>query len=62
MSMASGAGHDMAFISRVAPAAMLFIPCRDGRSHTPEEWASPEAVAAGARVLLQAIIEVDAEP
>jgi beta-ureidopropionase / N-carbamoyl-L-amino-acid hydrolase len=61
MSMASGAGHDMAFISRIAPAAMVFIPCKDGRSHTPEEWASAEAVAAGTRVVLEAILHVDAE-
>jgi beta-ureidopropionase / N-carbamoyl-L-amino-acid hydrolase len=61
-SMASGAGHDMAFISQIAPAAMVFIPCKDGRSHTPEEWASAESVAAGTRVALEAILEVDAEP
>jgi beta-ureidopropionase / N-carbamoyl-L-amino-acid hydrolase len=60
MSMASGAGHDTAFIAQVAPAAMVFIPCKDGRSHTPEEWATPEAVAAGTRVLLEAVLEVDA--
>ena len=57
--MASGAGHDMAFISEVAPAAMVFIPCKEGRSHTPEEWASAEAIAAGTEVLLEAILEVD---
>ena len=60
MSMASGAGHDTAFLTQVAPAAMAFIPCKDGRSHTPEEWASPEAVAAGAGVLLEAVLAVDA--
>lgn len=60
-SMASGAGHDMAFVSQVAPAAMLFIPCKDGRSHTPEEWASAAALAAGTEVLLEAILEADAE-
>jgi N-carbamoyl-L-amino-acid hydrolase len=58
-SLASGAGHDMAFISQVAPAAMVFIPCKDGRSHTPEEWATADALAAGAEVLLEAILEVD---
>jgi N-carbamoyl-L-amino-acid hydrolase len=57
--MASGAGHDMAFISQVAPAAMVFIPCKDGLSHTPEEWASAGALAAGAEVLLEAILDVD---
>lgn len=58
-TMASGAGHDMAFISRVAPAAMVFIPCKDGRSHTPEEWATADALAAGTEVLFEAILEVD---
>jgi beta-ureidopropionase / N-carbamoyl-L-amino-acid hydrolase len=61
-SMASGAGHDMAFLSQIAPAAMVFIPCKEGRSHTPDEWASADAVADGTRVLLEAILRVDAEP
>ena len=60
-SMASGAGHDTAFISQVAPAAMVFVPCKDGRSHTPEEWTTPEALAAGTEVLLESILAVDAE-
>jgi beta-ureidopropionase / N-carbamoyl-L-amino-acid hydrolase len=61
MPLASGAGHDAAFISRVAPSAMLFIPCRDGRSHTPEEWAEPEALAAGAATLFEAIRLLDGQ-
>jgi N-carbamoyl-L-amino-acid hydrolase len=61
-SMASGAGHDMAFVSQVAPAAMVFIPCKEGRSHTPDEWAEADAVADGTRVLLEAILRIDAEP
>jgi len=61
-AMASGAGHDMAFLAQVAPAAMVFIPCKEGRSHTPEEWASADAVADGTRVLLDAILKVDAAP
>ena len=59
-TMASGAGHDMAFISQVAPAAMVFIPCKGGRSHTPEEWADAGALAAGTRVILEAILRIDA--
>lgn len=59
MEMASGAGHDMAFISRVAPASMVFIPCKGGRSHTPEEWASPAALTAGTEVMLDAILRFD---
>jgi N-carbamoyl-L-amino-acid hydrolase len=57
--MASGAGHDMAWFARVAPASMVFIPCRGGRSHTPEEWAEPEAVTLGASVLFEAVRRFD---
>jgi N-carbamoyl-L-amino-acid hydrolase len=60
MPMASGAGHDMAFLSQIAPAAMIFIPCKDGRSHTPEEWAGAGALASGTHVLLRAIRDIDA--
>jgi N-carbamoyl-L-amino-acid hydrolase len=59
ISLASGAGHDAAFISRIAPSAMVFVPCRDGKSHTPEEWVEPGAVAAGAAVLLEAVCRID---
>ncbi|KAB0676415.1 Zn-dependent hydrolase [Aureimonas leprariae] len=59
--MASGAGHDMAFFARVAPAAMVFIPCRDGRSHAPEEWAEADAIALGAAVLYETVIAIDAK-
>jgi N-carbamoyl-L-amino-acid hydrolase len=57
--MASGAGHDMAFLAQVAPAAMAFIPCKDGRSHTPDEWATAGALAAGTEVLFEAVLDVD---
>ncbi len=53
--MISRAYHDSLFISRIAPTAMLFIPCRGGISHRPDEYASPEAIAAGAVVLAQAL-------
>jgi ureidoglycolate amidohydrolase len=49
--MISRAYHDSLFMSRVAPTAMLFIPCRDGVSHRPDEYASPEAIARGTAVL-----------
>jgi N-carbamoyl-L-amino-acid hydrolase len=58
--LASGAGHDAAFISRIAPSAMLFVPCRGGKSHAPEEWAEPAALAAGAAVLREAVRNLDA--
>ena len=57
--MASGAGHDMAWFARIAPAAMVFVPCRGGRSHSPDEWAEPDAIALGAEVLLQTILRLD---
>ncbi|WP_447927841.1 Zn-dependent hydrolase [Vreelandella sp. EE27] len=53
----SGAGHDAIFINRVAPAAMIFIPCKDGISHNEAESATPEHVHAGANVLLQAVLD-----
>jgi beta-ureidopropionase / N-carbamoyl-L-amino-acid hydrolase len=57
--LASGAGHDAAFMSRICPAAMVFVPCRAGKSHAPEEWAEREAIAAGAAVVLEAVKALD---
>lgn len=53
--MVSRAYHDSLFMARIAPAAMLFIPCRGGVSHRPDEYASPEAIANGALVLAHAL-------
>jgi N-carbamoyl-L-amino-acid hydrolase len=47
----SRAYHDSLFLSRIAPTAMLFIPCRHGYSHRPDEYASPEDIARGALIL-----------
>jgi len=55
----SGAGHDAAYVSRVAPAAMIFVPCRDGISHNEAEFTSRDQCAAGAQVLLQAVLNYD---
>ncbi len=49
--MISRAYHDALFMARVAPSAMVFIPCRDGVSHRPDEHASSEAIALGTAVL-----------
>jgi len=57
--MISRAGHDAAFISRVAPAAMIFVPCKDGISHNEAEYSSKEQCASGAQVLLQAVLDYD---
>ena len=53
--MISRAYHDSLFMSRVAPTGMIFIPCRDGISHRPEEYASPKAIAHGTEVLTDAL-------
>ncbi len=53
--MISRAYHDSLFMSMVAPVAMIFIPCRGGVSHRPDEYASPEAVAKGALALAEAL-------
>jgi len=52
----SGAAHDAVYVSRVAPAAMVFVPCEGGISHNEIENATPEDVAAGANVLLHAVL------
>lgn len=52
----SGAGHDACYISRVAPTAMVFVPCEDGISHNEAENAKPEHLAAGCNVLFQAVL------
>jgi ureidoglycolate amidohydrolase len=53
--MVSRAYHDSLFMSRIAPAGMLFIPCRNGYSHRPDEYASPEDIAAGVTVLAETL-------
>ncbi|MCR6502389.1 M20 family metallo-hydrolase [Shinella sp. CPCC 101442] len=52
----SGAGHDSVYVSRVAPTAMIFIPCRDGLSHNPAESAEKDHCALGAQILLESVI------
>ncbi len=58
--MISRAYHDSLFISRIAPVAMLFIPCRNGYSHRPDEYASPEDIARGALVLAETLASLSA--
>ena len=53
--MVSRAYHDSLFMSRIAPVAMLFIPCRNGYSHRPDEYASPEDIEAGVTVLAETL-------
>ncbi|MGJ7041261.1 N-carbamoyl-L-amino-acid hydrolase [Shinella sp. BE166] len=57
--MASGAGHDTAWMARVTRSAMIFVPCLGGRSHAPEEFAETDDIALGAAVLFNAVIQLD---
>ncbi|HYR92495.1 MAG TPA: M20 family metallo-hydrolase [Terriglobia bacterium] len=61
MYMISRAYHDSLFLSRIVPTAMLFIPCRSGFSHRPDEYASPEAIGQGALVLAEALARLAEE-
>lgn len=56
--MVSRAYHDSLFMSRIAPTGMIFIPCKDGISHRPDEYASPEAISNGTRVLAHVLAEL----
>jgi ureidoglycolate amidohydrolase len=53
--MVSRAYHDSSFMSRLAPIAMLFIPCRGGVSHRPDEYSSPEEIGRGVKVLARTL-------
>jgi ureidoglycolate amidohydrolase len=59
--MVSRAYHDSLFMARLAPIAMIFIPCRDGVSHRADEFAKPEDIALGTRVLAQALAKLASE-
>ncbi len=56
MDVVSGAGHDAVYMTRVAPTAMIFVPCKDGISHNEIEDADPAHIEAGCNVLLQAML------
>ena len=60
LDIVSGAGHDAVHLARITPAAMIFIPCKDGLSHNEEESATVVDCAAGAQVLLEAALALDA--
>lgn len=58
----SYAGHDTMHVARIAPAGMLFVPSRGGRSHCPEEWTELEEWVMGVRALGEAVLRFDREP
>ena len=56
--MVSRAYHDSLFMAQIAPTGMLFIPCRQGWSHRPDEYASPEDIERGVNALAIALAEL----
>jgi ureidoglycolate amidohydrolase len=59
--MVSRAYHDSLFMARIAPVAMIFIPCRNGVSHRPDEYAAPQDIALGTSVLAQVLAKLASE-
>jgi N-carbamoyl-L-amino-acid hydrolase len=60
MRMPSGAGHDAQSIALLAPVGMIFVPSRNGISHSPGEYSDPDDIVAGIDVLLHTLLAVDA--
>jgi N-carbamoyl-L-amino-acid hydrolase len=58
--MPSGAGHDAQEIAHICPVGMIFIPSRDGISHSPHEFSEPADITNGANVLLHTLLKLDA--
>ncbi|KAK3704151.1 hypothetical protein LTR37_013991 [Vermiconidia calcicola] len=57
--MTSGAGHDSVYTNKHCPTSMIFVPCRDGVSHNPAEYSTPEQCGDGANVLMGAVLRYD---
>jgi ureidoglycolate amidohydrolase len=56
--MVSRAYHDSLFMARLCPISMIFIPCRDGVSHRPDEFSSREDIARGVEVLARTMVHL----
>ena len=56
LALPSGAGHDAQMLATITPAGMIFVPSKEGRSHSPAEYTAPEETVAGANVLLHAVL------
>ncbi len=59
LHMPSGAGHDAQSIARLGPVGMIFVPSVDGISHSPQERSEPDAIVAGANVMLLTLLKLD---
>lgn len=57
-TMISGAAHDAQQVGRIAPMAMIFVPSKNGQSHSPAEWTSWDDIEAGANLMLRALVEL----
>jgi beta-ureidopropionase / N-carbamoyl-L-amino-acid hydrolase len=57
--LVSGAGHDAMHVAKLCPVAMIFIPCQEGRSHSPDEYVSANDLVAGAEVLLETVMQLN---
>lgn len=60
LKMISGAGHDTALVAGLAEAGMIFVPSRDGLSHSPQEFTRLEDIVLGCEILLDTVIEIAA--
>ena len=58
MDLVSRAYHDTLFVAQVCPVGMIFVPCRDGVSHRPDEYSSPEQIGAGVEVLASTLVRL----
>jgi N-carbamoyl-L-amino-acid hydrolase len=59
LDLPSGAGHDAALMTQICRSGMAFVPCRRGKSHSPEEWSERLQIAAGAAVVLNSVKLLD---
>lgn len=62
LRLPSGAAHDAQIMAGLVPVGMIFVPSRDGVSHSPAEWTSMHAIEAGANVTLQTLLRLTREP
>ena len=60
MRLPSGAAHDTQIMASIAPAGMIFVPSRDGRSHSPAEWTSLRDIETGTNVLIGTLLRLAA--
>jgi N-carbamoyl-L-amino-acid hydrolase len=60
--MPSGAGHDAQEIAQICPIGMIFIPSKNGISHSPKEYSTANDISNGANVLLHTVLKIDDRP